>query len=248
MAVGLYGYLFCVLCISGFFNVASAECQYKKQDIAYKVVKSDLVLTGKVTGITDGDDKYFPGIQGAMTIDMSIECIYKGPSMNSAAKVYGVGIFEDAAGKCHNTTVTQDQETIVYLEQKPNGDLLMKYQNDPHYFSDELTICGQDPPQLVSDHDYPDEVSDFCPWNGVDCVVYRTTQAPTTTNAPTPKPEQTAKPNPEPTAEPGPQSTIKYVNPVKPQVKNSEGDSGAASLTSMTFLLSISSIIAYLVV
>lgn len=35
---------------------------------------------------------------------------------------------------------------------------------------------------------------------------------------------------------------------VKPQVKNSEGDSGAASLTSMTFLLSISSIIAYLVV
>lgn len=91
MAVGLYGYLFCVLCISGFFNVASAECQYKKQDIAYKVVKSDLVLTGKVTGITDGDDKYFPGIQGAMTIDMSIECIYKGPSMNSAAKVYGVG-------------------------------------------------------------------------------------------------------------------------------------------------------------
>lgn len=60
------------------------------------------------------------------------------------------GIFEDAAGKCHNTTVTQDQETIVYLEQKPNGDLLMKYQNDPHYFSDELTICGQDPPQLVS--------------------------------------------------------------------------------------------------
>lgn len=93
MAVGLYGYLFCVLCISGFFNVASAECQYKKQDIAYKVVKSDLVLTGKVTGITDGDDKYFPGIQGAMTIDMSIECIYKGPSMNSAAKVYGVGEF-----------------------------------------------------------------------------------------------------------------------------------------------------------
>lgn len=91
MAVGLYGYLFCVLCISGFFNVASAECQYKKQDIAYKVVKSDLVLTGKVTGITDGDDKYFPGIQGAMTIDMNIECIYKGPSMNSAAKVYGVG-------------------------------------------------------------------------------------------------------------------------------------------------------------
>lgn len=93
MAVGLYGYLFCVLCISDFFNVASAECQYKKQDIAYKVVKSDLVLTGKVTGITDGDDKYFPGIQGAMTIDMSIECIYKGPSMNSAAKVYGVGEF-----------------------------------------------------------------------------------------------------------------------------------------------------------
>lgn len=91
MAVGLYGYLFCVLCISDFFNVASAECQYKKQDIAYKVVKSDLVLTGKVTGITDGDDKYFPGIQGAMTIDMNIECIYKGPSMNSAAKVYGVG-------------------------------------------------------------------------------------------------------------------------------------------------------------
>lgn len=93
MAVGLYGYLFCVLCISDFFNVASAECQYKKQDIAYKVVKSDLVLTGKVTGITDGDDKYFPGIQGANTIDMSIECIYKGPSMNSAAKVYGVGEF-----------------------------------------------------------------------------------------------------------------------------------------------------------
>lgn len=35
---------------------------------------------------------------------------------------------------------------------------------------------------------------------------------------------------------------------IKPQVKDGEGDNGAASLTSITFLLAISSIVAYLVV
>lgn len=93
MAVGFYGYLFCVLCVSDLLNVASAVCQYMKQDIAFKVVKSDVVLSGRVNGITDGDSKYFPGIPGAKTIEMSIECIYKGPSMNSAVKIYGVGEF-----------------------------------------------------------------------------------------------------------------------------------------------------------
>lgn len=93
MAVGFYGYLFCVLCVSDLFSVASAVCQYMKQDIAYKVVKSDLVLTGMVTRITDGDDTYFPGVPGAKTIEMSIDCIYKGPSMSSAVKIYGVGEF-----------------------------------------------------------------------------------------------------------------------------------------------------------
>lgn len=93
MAVGFYGYLFCVLCVSDLLNVASAVCQYMKQDIAFKVVKSDVVLTGTVNGITDGDSKYFPGIPGAKTIEMTIDCIYKGPSMNSAVKIYGVGEF-----------------------------------------------------------------------------------------------------------------------------------------------------------
>lgn len=95
MAVGFYGYLFCVLCVSDLLNVASAVCQYMKQDIAFKVVKSDVVLSGTVNGITDGDSKYFPGIPGAKTIEMSIECIYKGPSMNSAVKIYGVGEFNN---------------------------------------------------------------------------------------------------------------------------------------------------------
>lgn len=95
MAVGFYGYLFCVLCVSDLLNVASAVCQYMKQDIAFKVVKSDVVLTGTVNGITDGDSKYFPGIPGAKTIDMTIECIYKGLSMNSAVKIYGVGEFNN---------------------------------------------------------------------------------------------------------------------------------------------------------
>lgn len=95
MAVGFYSYLFCVLCVSDLLNVASAVCQYMKQDIAFKVVKSDVVLTGTVNGITDGDSKYFPGIPGAKTIDMTIECIYKGPSMNSAVKIYGVGEFNN---------------------------------------------------------------------------------------------------------------------------------------------------------
>lgn len=95
MAVGFYGYLFCVLCVSDLLNVASAVCQYMKQDIAFKVVKSDVVLSGTVNGITDGDSKYFPGIPGAKTIDMTIECIYKGPSMNSAVKLYGVGEFNN---------------------------------------------------------------------------------------------------------------------------------------------------------
>lgn len=95
MAVGFYGYLFCVLCVSDLLNVASAVCQYMKQDIAFKVVKSDVVLSGRVNGITDGDSKYFPGIPGAKTIEMSIECIYKGPSMNSAVKIYGVGEFNN---------------------------------------------------------------------------------------------------------------------------------------------------------
>lgn len=95
MAVGFYGYLYCVLCVSDLLNVASAVCQYMKQDIAFKVVKSDAVLTGTVNGITDGDSKYFPGIPGAKTIEMSIECIYKGPSMNSAVKIYGVGEFNN---------------------------------------------------------------------------------------------------------------------------------------------------------
>lgn len=248
MAVGFYGYLFCVLCVSDLLNVASAVCQYMKQDIAFKVVKSDVVLSGTVNGITDGDSKYFPGIPGAKTIEMSIECIYKGPSMNSAVKIYGVGIFEDAAGKCHNTTVTKDVEAIVYLEKKSNGDLLMKYVNDPIFFQDELTICGQDPPKLVSDHAEPDYVDDYCTWNGDDCVEYRTTLAPTTTKAPTPKPEPSPEPNPEPTAEPEKQTTIKYViNSVKPQSKDGDENNSAASLTSMTFLLAISSIVAYLV-
>ncbi|XP_052679811.1 uncharacterized protein LOC128160521 isoform X2 [Crassostrea angulata] len=195
MAVGFYGYLFCVLCVSDLLNVASAVCQYMKQDIVFKVVKSDVVLTGTVNGITSGDDKYFPGIPGAKTIEMTIDCIYKGPSMNSAVKIYGVGIFEDKAGKCHNTTVAKDREAIVYLEQKSNGDLLMKYLNDPIYFADELTICGQDPPKLVSDHAEPDYVDDYCPWNGDDCSVYRTTPASTTTEAPTHKPEPMTEPN-----------------------------------------------------
>lgn len=95
MAVGFYGYLFCVLCVCDLLNVASAVCQYMKQDIAFKVVKSDVVLSGTVNGITDGDSKYFPGIPGAKTIEMSIECIYKGPSMNSAVKIYGVGEFNN---------------------------------------------------------------------------------------------------------------------------------------------------------
>lgn len=95
MAVGFYGYLFCVLCVSDLLNVASAVCQYMKQDIAFKVVKSDVVLSGTVNRITDGDSKYFPGIPGAKTIEMSIECIYKGPSMNSAVKIYGVGEFNN---------------------------------------------------------------------------------------------------------------------------------------------------------
>lgn len=74
---------------------------------------------------------------------------------NQCINLYGLccifqGIFEDKAGKCHNSTVAKDQEAIVYLEQKSNGDLLMKYLNDPIYFQDELTICGQDPPKLVS--------------------------------------------------------------------------------------------------
>lgn len=253
MAVGFYGYLFCVLCVSDLFSVASAVCQYMKQDIAYKVVKSDLVLTGMVTRITDGDDTYFPGVPGAKTIEMSIDCIYKGPSMSSAVKIYGVGIFEDEAGKCHNTTVKKDEETIVYLETKSNGDLLMKFVNDPIFFTDELTICGQEAPRLVSDHAEPDYLDDYCPWNGKDCVEYRTTPTPTTTKAPTPKPEPMPESNPEPTAEPTAEpenkTTIIYViNPIKPQVKDGEGDNGAASLTSMTFLLAISSIVAYLVV
>lgn len=108
MAVGFYGYLFCVLCVSDLLNVASAVCQYMKQDIAFKVVKSDVVLTGTVNGITDGDSKYFPGIPGAKTIDMTIECIYKGPSMNSAVKIYGVGEFNNILSDyrtCYNVSL-----------------------------------------------------------------------------------------------------------------------------------------------
>lgn len=249
MAVGVYGCLICVLCISDLFNVANAVCKYMKQDIAYKVVKSDLVLTGTVSGITDRDDTYFPGIQGAKTIEMNVECIYKGPEMNSAVKIYGVGVFEDANGKCHNTTVKDGEETIVYLEKKSNGDFLMKFVNDRIYFTDELTICGQDKPKLVFGHEEPDYIDEICPWNGPDCVVYRTTQAPTTTKAPTIKPEPTPEPSPEPTAEPESKTTIRYaINSIKPQVKDGSKDGGAASLTSMTFLLAISSIVAYLVV
>lgn len=91
MATGKYGYLLCVLCIWDVLYMAHALCRYMKQDVAYKVVESDLVLTGTVRKIMEGDSKYFPGVNGAKTIEMDIECIYKGPDMTSAAKIYGAG-------------------------------------------------------------------------------------------------------------------------------------------------------------
>lgn len=128
MAVGFYGYLFCVLCVSDLLNVASAVCQYMKQDIAFKVVKSDVVLSGTVNGITDVDSKYFPGIPGAKTIEMSIECIYKGPSMNSAVKIYGVGEFNNILSDyrtCYNVSL----RCIIFFHNQFNAYCLNDIEN-----------------------------------------------------------------------------------------------------------------------
>nr|XP_022299160.1 uncharacterized protein LOC111107990 [Crassostrea virginica] len=245
MATGKYGYLLCVLCIWDVLYMAHALCRYMKQDVAYKVVESDLVLTGTVRKIMEGDSKYFPGVNGAKTIEMDIECIYKGPDMTTAAKIYGAGVFEDTMGKCHNTTVAVDTETIVYVQKMDNGDLMMKFVNDPIYYTDEINVCGVPRPKLVTDHTEPDYADEICPWYEEDCIRYVTTKAPTTM-APTPEP------TPEPTVKPEePKSTIKYddktLQPVKPQVKDND-DSGVASLTSVTSILVISSLLAYLAV
>lgn len=58
-------------------------------------MKLDVVLIGMVNGIMDVDSKYFLGILGVKIIEMSIECIYKGFSMNSVVKIYGVGEFNN---------------------------------------------------------------------------------------------------------------------------------------------------------
>ena len=53
-------------------------------------------------------------------------------------------------GKCHNTTVAVDTETIVYVQKMDNGDLMMKFVNDHIYHLDEIVICGIPRPKLVT--------------------------------------------------------------------------------------------------
>jgi hypothetical protein len=65
-------------------------------------------------------------------------------------KVFVVGIFEDNSGKCHNSTLKVDENVILYLERKANGDLVVKFENDPGYITDELTVCGLEKPKLVT--------------------------------------------------------------------------------------------------
>lgn len=84
-------YLFYTLCVLDFIYLTDAVCKYMKQDIAYKVVKADVVLTGIPQKFIDGDSKYYPGIPGAKAFEMNAACIYKGPNMNEAVTVYGAG-------------------------------------------------------------------------------------------------------------------------------------------------------------
>lgn len=240
---GIYGYIFCILCILDFIYLSDAVCKYVKRDVAYKVVKSDVVLTGKVIKIMDGDSKHFPGIQGAQTLEFEAECIYKGGDMNKDVTVYGFGTFEDSSGMCHNTNSTKvDGETIVYLEKKENGDLVNKYLNDPIAYLDELTICGEQSPRLAEGQPVPDYFDEVCPFYEDECIRYKepttkVTEAPTT---PSPEPE-TSPATPKPTTE------KKVLYSVKPQVK--DGGNGAGRLaTSFTSIIALSIILVSLLV
>ncbi|XP_061178878.1 uncharacterized protein LOC133187495 [Saccostrea echinata] len=241
---GIYGYMFCILCILDFIYLSDALCKYVKRDVAYKVVKSDVVLSGKIIKVNDGDSKYFPGIQGAQTLQFEAECIYKGGDMTKDVTIYGFGVFEDSSGMCHNTSIPKEPDTIVYLERKENGELVNKYLNDPINYLDELTICGEKSPKLAKGQPVPDYFEDVCPFYEDECIQYiepttKATDAPTT---PSPEPE-TSPVTPKPTTEKG----VRYS--IKPQVKDGEnGASRLATLTSITSTIAFSTFLVYLLV